>query len=63
MDWALAIRRNRAALLAVVAAIVALLGGRDAGANPIARRLRSAALALLRAAELAARRLIVIAAR
>jgi hypothetical protein len=61
MNWPLAIARNRTALLAVVAAIVALLGGRDAG--PIARGLRNAALALLRPAESAARRLIVMAAR
>jgi hypothetical protein len=61
MDWAFATRRNRDALLGVVAAIAALLGGR--GGGPIARRLRNAALALLRPAESAARRLIVIAAR
>ncbi len=61
MDWALAISRNRNALLAVVAAIVALIGGREGG--PIVRRIRNAALALLRPAEAAARRLIVIAAR
>jgi hypothetical protein len=61
MDWPLAITRNRDALLAIVAAIVALIGGREGG--PVARRLRSAALALLRPAESAARRLIVIAAR
>lgn len=63
MNWPLAIARNRDALLAVVAAIVALLGGRDAGRGLVARRLRSAALALLRPAESATRRLIVIAAR
>jgi hypothetical protein len=61
MNWPLAIARNRTALLAVVAGIVALLGGREPGL--IARRLRNAALALLRPAEAAARRLIVIAAR
>jgi hypothetical protein len=63
MNWHLAITRNRTALLAVVAAIITLLGGRDAAAGPVARRLRNAALALLRPAESAARRLIVIAAR
>jgi hypothetical protein len=63
MDWPLAISRNRAALLAMVGAIVALLGGREAGAGGVARGLRNAALALLRPAESAARRLIVIAAR
>jgi hypothetical protein len=61
MNWPLAIARNRTALLAVVAAIVALIGGREGG--PISRRVRNAALALLRPAESAARRLIVIAAR
>jgi len=63
MDWPLAISRNRAALLAMVGAIAALLGGREAGAGGVARGLRNAALALLRPAESAARRLIVIAAR
>jgi hypothetical protein len=62
MNWALAIERNRAALLAVVAAIVALIGGRDAR-GPMLRAVRNAALALLRPAESACRRLIVIAAR
>lgn len=46
----------------IVVAIVALIGGRE-GEGGIARRVRSAALALLRPAESAARRLIVIAAR
>jgi hypothetical protein len=62
MNWALAISRNRTALLAVVAAIVALVGRADTG-GMLARGLRNAALALLRPAEAAARRLIVIAAR
>jgi hypothetical protein len=62
MDWTPAIDRNRAALLAVVAAILALIGGRE-GEGPVARRVRSAALALLRPAESAVRRLIVVAAR
>jgi hypothetical protein len=62
MNWALAIERNRAALLAVVAAIIALIGGRQSG-GPILRFVRNAALALLRLAESACRRLIVIAAR
>jgi hypothetical protein len=61
MNWPQAISRNQAALLAVVVAIIALIGGREGGA--IARHLRNAALALLRPAEAAARRLIVIAAR
>jgi hypothetical protein len=62
MDWPLAIERNRQALLMIVASIVALLGGRDAE-GPIARGLRRAVLALLRPAESAARRLIVMTAR
>jgi len=59
MHWPLAIDRNRAALLAVAAAILALIGE----GGPVARLVRSAALALLRPAESAVRRLIVIAAR
>jgi hypothetical protein len=62
MDWAYGIERHRQALLPVVAAIVALVGGRD-GEGPVARGVRRAALALLRPAESAVRRLIVIAAR
>jgi hypothetical protein len=61
MNWPLAISRNRTALLAIVASIVAMIGGREGGA--ISRHIRNAALALLRPAESAARRLIVIAAR
>ncbi len=60
MHWPLAISRNLDALRAVVAAIAALLSGHD---HLIARRLRNAAFAMLRPAEAAARRLIVIAAR
>jgi len=60
MNWSLAIERNRAALVAVASAVAALVGGRD---GLLARSLRNAALALLRPAEAAARRLIVIAAR
>jgi hypothetical protein len=62
MNWALAIERNRTALLAVVAAIIAMIGGREAG-GPVLRAVRNAAFALLRPAESACRRLIVIAAR
>jgi hypothetical protein len=61
MNWPLAISRNRTALLAIVAAILAVIGGREGGA--IARSIRNAALALLRPAEAAARRLIVMAAQ
>ncbi len=58
MPHPLAITRNRQALLPIVAAIVALLGGRE---GLIPRGVRRAALALLRPAESAVRRLIVIA--
>jgi hypothetical protein len=59
MDWPLAIDRNRAVLFAVVSAILALIGEN----GPVSRSVRSAALALLRPAESAVRRLVVIAAR
>jgi hypothetical protein len=62
MNWALAIERNRTALLSVVAAIIAMIGGRQSN-GPMLRAVRNAALALLRPAESACRRLIVIAAR
>jgi hypothetical protein len=61
MNWTQVIARNRTALMAIVSAIIALIGGREGG--PIARHLRNAALALLRPAEAAARRLIVMSAR
>ncbi len=60
MHWPLAISRKIDALRAAVAAIGALLAGHD---QFIARSLRNAAFAMLRPAEAAARRLIVIAAR
>jgi hypothetical protein len=62
MDWHATIARNRTALLAVATAIVALIGGRDGPAR-IAPALRAAAFALLRPAESALRRLIIMAAR
>ena len=66
MDWTLAIDRNRAALLRVVAALFAMAGLADDTEAPallLPRHLRNAVLRLLRPAESAARRLIVIAAR
>jgi hypothetical protein len=60
MTLAPAIERNRIALVALAASIAALIGGND---GPLARALRNAALALLRPAEAAARRLILVAAR
>ena len=64
MDWARAIERNSEALNAIVAALFAMLG--LAGEVPVARlprSIHSAALRVLRPAESALRRLIVIAAR
>jgi hypothetical protein len=64
MDWDLAIQRNSKALKAIVEVLFALLGlnGTDA-ASRIPRSLHSAVLGVLRPAESAVRRLIVIAAR
>ena len=64
MDWDLAIKRNSKALKAIIEVIFALLGldGADA-ASRIPRSLHSAVLGVLRPAESAVRRLIVIAAR
>ena len=64
MDWDLAIKRNSAALKGIIEVLFALLGldGSDA-ASRIPRSLHSAVLSVLRPAESAVRRLIVIAAR
>ncbi len=64
MDWDVAIKRNSKALKAIIEVLFALLGldGADA-ASRIPRSLHSAALSVLRPAESAVRRLIVIAAR
>ncbi|MEX0957434.1 MAG: hypothetical protein WDZ83_19740 [Rhizobiaceae bacterium] len=69
MDWTLAIRRNREALLRILAALFALVGlaGQDPAGVPkgatLPRHLHAHALRILRAAESAIRRLVVIAAR
>jgi hypothetical protein len=73
MDWDLAIRRNREALERILAALFAMLGldgdpCPDARAEgeprrTLPRRLHTHVLRILRAAESAIRRLIVIAAR
>ena len=64
MDWARAIERNGEALKAIVAALFAMLGlAGDAAVARIPRHLHSAVLRVLRPAESAMRRLIVIAAR
>lgn len=60
MDWEPAIRRNRDALLAVVASLRAMAA--QAGGNALPRLVVLAILRILRPAELAARRLIVIVA-
>lgn len=64
MDWAYIIDRNRTALLGVVAMLSAMLAltGDDAPVT-LPRRLRNAILAILRPAESAARRLVVMKAR
>ena len=64
MDWDLAIKRNSKALKGIIEVLFALLGldGTDA-ASRIPRSLHSAVLSVLRPAESAVRRLIVIAAR
>ncbi len=64
MDWARAIERNSEALKGIVAALFAMLG--LAGVAPVARiprSVHSAVLRVLRPAESAVRRLVVIAAR
>jgi hypothetical protein len=64
MDWALAIERNREALVRIVASLFALLGLRsDAAVGRIPKPLHRAVLRLLHPAESAVRRLVVIAAR
>ena len=64
MDWDLAIKRNSKALKGIIEVLFALLGldGIDAALR-IPRSLHSAVLSVLRPAESAVRRLIVIAAR
>ena len=64
MDWAMAIERNSEALLRVVAALVSMVRVKGGGvAAFLPRDIYSAALILLRPAESAVRRLIIMAAR
>jgi hypothetical protein len=64
MDWAMAIERNSEALLRVVASLVAMVRVRGGGvAAFLPREVYAAALILLRPAESAVRRLIIMAAR
>ena len=64
MNWDLAIERNREALERIVMALFALVGlGEGGSVATLPRHLRSLVLRILRPAESAVRRLIVIAAR
>jgi hypothetical protein len=68
MDWPLIIERNRDRLLAVLAPLFAILGldprtGLDPRRADLPRHLYRALLIILRPAESAVRRLIIIAAR
>jgi hypothetical protein len=64
MDWAMAIERNSEALFRVVASLVAMVRVRGGGmAAFLPREVYAAALILLRPAESAVRRLIIMAAR
>jgi hypothetical protein len=64
MDWAMAIERNSEALFRVVASLVAMVRVRGGGvAAFLPRDIYAAALILLRPAESAVRRLIIMAAR
>ena len=64
MDWARAIERNSEALKGIVEALFAMLGlAGDATVARLPRSVHSAVLRVLRPAESAVRRLVVIAAR
>ena len=64
MDWALAIERNRQPLLRIVAVLCGLIGLGGGGAVArLSRPVYRAVLVVLRPAEAAVRRLIVVAAR
>jgi hypothetical protein len=61
MDWNAAIEKNREALKRVLTMLVAMAG--LAGGATLPRHLHRAVLRLLRPAEAAARRLVIVAAR
>ena len=64
MDWAFAIERNREPLLRIVATLFAMIGLTETGAvERLSRPLYRAVLGVLRPAESAVRRLIIVAAR
>ena len=62
MDWNAAIERNREALKRILAMLVAMAELAGGGAT-LPRHLHRAVLRLLRPAESAARRLVIVAAR
>ncbi|WP_353645020.1 hypothetical protein [Mesorhizobium sp. WSM2239] len=63
MDWNAAIEKNREALKRILAALVAMAGLSDGRAGMLPRHLHRAVLRLLRPAEAATRRLVIVAAR
>jgi hypothetical protein len=64
MDWDLAIERNREPLLRIVATLFAMIGLTEAGAvERLSRPVYRAVLLVLRPAEAAVRRLVIVAAR
>jgi hypothetical protein len=63
MDWNAAIEKNREALKRVLAMLVAMAGVDGGRPATLPRHLHRAVLSLLRPAEAAARRLIIVAAR
>ena len=64
MDWAFAIERHREPLLRIVAALFAMIGLSEAGhVERLSRPVYRAVLLVLRPAEAAVRRLIIVAAR
>ena len=64
MDWALAIERNRQPLLRIVALLFGMIGlGDGRSVARVSRPVYRAVLSVLRPAEAAVRRLIVVAAR
>ena len=63
MDWNAAIEKNREALKRVLAMLVAMAGLDGGRPTTLPRHLHRAVLSLLRPAEAAVRRLIIVAAR
>jgi len=62
MDWGAAVERNRESLKRILATLVAMAGLAD-GATTMPRRLHQAVLRVLRPAEAAVRRLIIVVAQ